>query len=538
MSKFTEEEIKAAVEQANKSEDKYVSSSNQPLLFNATRQMTSHHSVAVNEEEHIFSQDFMDDMFTIHAVYRVGGEWGPTLLREVSYHKRETVTCPLSGKEFFSEDGIEYNGQLCSPEVVDVCAYSGEVHLKSEMTETQDGFVFDDYLEGHYSRCEECGEWVNNDKGNSAYKRGSEVFVCNDCLSDYYFSCSDCDDYFHNDDDHYVVRSGDSICSSCIEHYAFCNSCEEWVHEDVYNFDADMCYDCYRERDRGIIQDYHEHSRQRMLFFQYDKKQKKTVHQWSYDTSNFKGLGVELEVEGPEPAETAEKISSIDGLFHEDYDERNELIFEHDGSLDDDMGMEIITRPHDKESFFRMPWEAILKTLTDNGFKSHDAESSCGLHVHVSREVFGRTRQEQSRAIAKVYRFFNENWDDVSKFSRRNNFRWCQRVPVPNSRNVKDIMDKARSVRSNLGSHSVALNNANSDTLEFRLGRGTLRLASFLAWVDFIVAVAWNARKITFNEIGNLDRWLEGIRPETAREMKAKGVFLGAEVIKAVTETA
>lgn len=533
---YTEEEIKEIVDTANLLKGKIFWGDEANPLREFSRQ--AYHSLPVQDmsEENLFQQTFRDGLFTITAFYYSTPDG--SILKEVTYSKKETAVCPVSGEEFEKDSGLEYNGQLCSPEVVAVCAYSGEVHLKSEMTETQDGFVFDDYLEDHYSRCEECGEWVNNEKGNSAYKRGSEVFVCDDCLSDYYFSCSDCDDYFHNDDDRYYVRGGDYVCSSCIEHYAYCNSCDEYVHDDCYNFDADMCDDCYRERDRGIIQDYHEHSRQRMLFFQYDKKQKKTVHEWSYNTSNFKGLGVELEVEGPEPAETAEKISSIDGLFHEDYDERNELIFEHDGSLDDDMGMEIITRPHDRESFFRMPWEAILKTLADNGFKSHDAESSCGLHVHVSREVFGRTRQEQSRAIAKVYRFFNENWDDVSKFSRRNNFRWCQRVPVPDSRNVKDIMDKARSVRSNLGSHSVALNNANSDTFEFRLGRGTLRLASFLAWVDFIVAVAWNARKITFNEIGNLDRWLEGIRPETAREMKAKGVFLGAEVIKAVTETA
>lgn len=531
MSKFTEEEIKAAVEQANKSEDKYASPSNQPLLYNAVKQMFSHHSVEVNKEEHIFSQDFTDDMFIIHAVYRVGGEWGPTLLREVSYHKRETVTCPISGEEFFSEDGIEYNGLLCSPNAVAVCAYSGEVHLKSEMTETQDGLVFDDYLEDHYSKCEECGEWVRNSYLYTVSKHGEDVDVCEDCRNDHYTRCEDCGVWVLNDEIH--LLSGDHyVCNICIDEYEYCERCGEYVPSYDYNYDASMCCSCHRELRGDRIRDYHGHHSYRFPYFIYDKKLQKTIH--TQYPENFKGIGIELEAEGDDDLDTVEEIINVDGIWYEDDCGNNEVYFETDGSLDE--GFELITRPHDRESFFRMPWEKILEVYKRHGYHSHDG-GNCGLHVHISRSVFGRTQQEQDRAIAKLYRLFNERWSDLSKFSRRDSiettdrgrdgFYYCERAYVPAIKDVKRIMSDVNAM-----SRYHAINNKNNHTVEVRLGRGTLKLESFLSWIDLVATLAWNARKISFNNITDMNLWLKGIKPETAKALKEKGIFMDAEIVK------
>ena len=54
-----------------------------------------------------------------------------------------------------------------------------------------------------------------------------------------------------------------------------------------------------------------------------------------------------------------------------------------------------------------------------HGFKSHNT-STCGLHIHASRELFGKDTTEQELTIAKIILLFNRFFDDeIVKFSRR-----------------------------------------------------------------------------------------------------------------------
>jgi len=79
------------------------------------------------------------------------------------------------------------------------------------------------------------------------------------------------------------------------------------------------------------------------------------------------------------------------------------------------------------------------------------------------------------------------------------------------------------------GGHYRALNDRKHETLEFRLGRGTLNKNSFFAWIDFCLTVAKNARKSGPKLLG-AEEWLKGIRPTTAQYMLSRGAF--AEAIK------
>lgn len=476
-----------------------------------------------------FSQTVNDDRFLFKVVYFIEQDSRKRIPESASYEMKETAICPISGHEFVKEDGIMYEGRLCSPDAVAVCRYSGKVLPVALMTATADGLVSNECVEENYVLCDQCGNLVRKDSVTLAYKNGSEVHVCNDCLDSEYVRCDDCGDWFYCDEIQ-TARGGRQVCDGCRENYMYCNRCDELVPDEDFDFEQDMCCDCARELEPECITEYHGHSRGRMLFFSYEKGRKVWNHsmEGSFDEKAFKGLGVELEAEGHDDQAVTSEIKALPGILYEDNDDGNEVIFERDGSLSS--GFELITRPHDRKSFFSMPWKEILEIYRKHGYRSHDG-GNCGLHVHVSRSVFGRNRQEQSRSIAKVYRLFNERWDDIVKFSRRDATNWCRRMPVPASRNVKEIMEEAGRVRRIEGAHHVCLNNSNSDTFEFRLGRGTLKLESFLAWVDFICTVAWNARKVTFDDIGNIDLWLKGMKPETADRMREAGVFLDATAV-------
>lgn len=304
----------------------------------------------------------------------------------------------------------------------------------------------------------------------------------------------------------------------------WCDHCNSYVDGDDYEHDncCRWCYEEYEEEDdddgdyEGIIEDYCESHHHRPIFFGEYKK-------------TFAGLGFELEVDCSydnqcNNGETAKNLCSTCGL------ESNEMRFAHDGSLDH--GFECISQPHTVKDFWdkQEKWRRMLSYLAENGYKSHDA-GTCGLHIHVSREMFGSTEVDQDRAIAKVYAFFDENWDDIVKISRRRAFDYCDKNYVTDSDmehfKAKNHYEVWRKKAKYSGSHYVALNNTNSATFEYRLGRGTLNAWSFFSWIDFIIVITKNACRINVEKVTSNDllSWLGGIKESTAKYIYKRGAF-------------
>lgn len=344
-------------------------------------------------------------------------------------------------------------------------------------------FYFDDYGEYFYvGDIEE--RQVRFSDGNIGYKSAPE------CWFENRHYCEHCDCYIDDDSDYW----GDGYCVYC---------------HDEEEDDDDGDYD-------GIIEDYcesHEHS---PIFFG-DYK------------GEFAGLGFELEVDCSSSTqcrngETAEGLCGYCGL------RSNEVRYAHDGSLNH--GFEIISQPHTVKAFWDNAdkWRKMLSYLASRGYSSHDA-GTCGLHVHVSREMFGSTEKDQDRAISKVYVFFDENWDDIVKVSRRTSFNYCDKNQlssyVREDSKLPTKYDKWKKSSKGCGSHYVALNNINENTFEYRLGRGTLNAWSFFSWIDFIITITRNAKRITIEQVTSNDllSWLGGIRESTAKYIYKRGAF-------------
>lgn len=296
----------------------------------------------------------------------------------------------------------------------------------------------------------------------------------------------------------------------------YCDCCDCYLEsEDDYYGDGE-CRWCHDEdEDHSIIEGYCESHEHAPIYFG-DYK------------GEFAGFGFELEVDCDydnqyKNEDTAYSLCSYCGL------QDNEMRYAHDGSLS--YGFECISQPHTVKDFWdkRDKWRKMLSYLASEGYKSHDA-GTCGLHIHVSRAMFGKTEDEQDKAIAKVYSFFDDNWNDIAKISRRTDFEYCDKNSQSSHiiETRKDKFDGWRKTAKNKsGSHYVALNNSNSHTFEYRLGRGTLNAWSFFSWIDFILTITKNAKRLSIQKVVSNDRvsWLGGITESTAKYIYKRGAF-------------
>ena len=297
----------------------------------------------------------------------------------------------------------------------------------------------------------------------------------------------------------------------------YCECCGCYIEDDSDYYGNGECVYCH-EDDESVIEDYGiSHDHEPVLFGDYK------------DERTFAGLGFELEVDCDyenqhNNEETASNLCSACDLAED------EMRYAHDGSLDN--GFECISQPHTVKAFWEKQnsWRKMLAYLSRNGYKSHDA-GTCGLHVHVSRNMFGSSQSEQERAIAKVYTFFDENWEDIVKISRRRDFGYCEKnrpygSDVESSKNKYETWTKSMK-KSVARGHYVALNNANCRTFEYRLGRGTLNAWSFFAWIDFVITITKNARRINIEKVCSNDllSWLGGIKESTAKYIYKRGAF-------------
>ena len=379
---------------------------------------------------------------------------------------------------------------------VRVCADCGcVIEENEEYFELSDGSVIcESCFENDYFICDDCGSIEPIDNVVPIYDRyGSvESYVCQYCADHNYSYCENCEEYYQT----YLVSSqwvnGSlfNICDSCLEDLNYCERCGEYFSDDNYDFDEQCCNSCAKE---GIIRDYHENDG------------------WTTFGADSRRFGIELEIENKGASENNDIARYLKDNFL-----GNHAIYEHDGSLD--TGFEIISQPHTPDEFYKLDWEKVLEYLSNHGFVSHDS-GTCGLHIHVSRKFFGDTSDEQYENIAKIVYCYSVNWQFFLKCSRRTQEqadRWAAEY-------VNGSFDEAKENVKNGYSRYLAINLCNYDTVEFRLGRGTLRYESFMAWIDLHLTMVKNARDIAESDLSNLSVWLDGIKDSTYDYINYRG---------------
>lgn len=310
--------------------------------------------------------------------------------------------------------------------------------------------------------CEICGrEYDVSEK----YFFDDEV-LCLNCLEEHTVVCQDCERRIWNDDNEGNIEH--PLCQRCYdENYIDCCSCDRLLHRNDANYrysdefnENPYCDSCFDELSEDGINDYYY----------------KPTPIFYGKGSQF--MGVELEIdEAGKSNFNANQIQNIANIGTE------HIYCKHDGSLNS--GFEIVTHPMTLQYHQeKMPWEGILRKAVQLNYKSHQSET-CGLHIHINRTAFGYTESEQDTVIARILYFFEKHWEELLKFSRRTQNQleqWATRYGYKEQ--PKDILNHAK------GSYNTSrykcINLHNEETIEFRIFRGTLKLNTLIATLQFI----------------------------------------------------
>lgn len=410
-----------------------------------------------------------------------------------------------------NEDSFCYEGIHYCDDCVVVCKECGEkIPREFSYLCADDGEYFcEDCCTEYLTYCERCGNWRYADCINLVVVsyRGATEYWCEDCCQYEASQCANCGDWYAYDLTT-TVAGGSRVCEDCLSNdYRYCEECDEYVPADDYDYDAEMCRNC---ADENIIARYHGKRK--------DKKTGDCLPQWR---GIWRGYGWELEIDRSAPDKQKERalvkeLIAIAG---------DAVVFERDGSLD--YGFEIISQPHTEEALNKMPIGAMLEACKRYGYTSHD-NGKCGLHLHISREVFGTTWLEQTNNIAKMLLFYELYYDDIVKVSRRplsNAMRWADEH---NINTKKRALEYARADYHCGRYYAVNLENMyTKQTVEVRIMRGTLNLDTFKACIDFIIRVAKNAKRIKWRDVENVKLWLNGISDNTKRYINERDAFVG-----------
>ena len=235
------------------------------------------------------------------------------------------------------------------------------------------------------------------------------------------------------------------------------------------------------------------------------------IHYYKTDsdtTPNPRYLGIELETEMTNAREL-DYTNSIHSYFNPSGVENEFIKMERDGSLRD--GCEIIFQPMtlayilEHKEFFKRG----LKLIEEKGGTSHD-NGRCGLHVHVARASL------TPDAVDNLYTMFTVFEKELTLFSRRTTFSYCAFMRFNNL--IYDhipFIDKEYISYHKTTGHGCALNNQHSNTLEFRIFRGTTNFRTFIATLCLVnnmceIAMSKsNLNGLTWNDIINRNNYTE-----------------------------
>lgn len=337
-----------------------------------------------------------------------------------------------------------------------------------------------------------------------------DEYLCETCLDEETLVCADCGTRIWSEQN--AGSSEHPLCQRCFDrNYTTCERCGAVLSFDSVFYlddedDMPYCESCCEMLRNHAIHDYSY--RPEPIFYG--------------DAPRY--FGVELEIDGAgEISSNAEKILAIGNRDEE------RVYCKHDGSLDD--GFEIVSHPATLACHMQdFPWEQMMKKAVQLGYYSHQA-GTCGLHVHISRKAFGASTLEQEASIARLLFFVEKNWNELLKFSRRTNRqleRWAARYGYKDT--PKEMMDQAKN--HHLGRYAC-VNLTNTNTIEIRIFRGTLKYNTFLATLQLVNRLCDMAIHLSDAEIHAMS-WSEftsGItEPELIQYLKERRLYLNEPV--------
>lgn len=205
-------------------------------------------------------------------------------------------------------------------------------------------------------------------------------------------------------------------------------------------------------------------------------------------------IGVELEVEAKSRSLRNTIVRSRSNWF----------MMETDGSLSSERGIEFVTIPLlPKDAMSKKTWNPLVEFLTDKADSYR--RGSCGLHVHIGREAFGKDEAEQQTTLGKLLYFYYECLKpeefNTKVFGRSATYNErifsCKESEAVKVLGTELMRDKKVREKVDKGLKDVAnqtryydINILNEKTIEFRKGKGSIcteRIVAIITYCDLMV---------------------------------------------------
>lgn len=271
----------------------------------------------------------------------------------------------------------------------------------------------------------------------------------------------------------------------CTRCYAQCEICQEWLRaENLYRVQSEyinhyLCLECRETRLRQECDlcgesfyawDISNHIRRcgEWVIHSYSYKPLPTFYKHNQERiKRYFGLEIESECLEGDPEDVLSDINSELGKSPL----KKWIYPKDDGSLNN--GIEWVTHPMTRafiEKEFIPQWREFSIQLTRTyNFRAHDT-STCGLHIHVSRDSC------DLKTWAKFSAFWNTQ-PMIDKVCRRGSSHYCEK---------KYINSSDTGFLTHSSDRYEAVNFENNNTVEVRQFRGTLNPDTLLASVEFI----------------------------------------------------
>ena len=303
-------------------------------------------------------------------------------------------------------------------------------------------------------------------------------------------------------------RENRPVCENCRNRYYYCENCNVLVPRNEYFTGANGGIYC--SIDCVNIADPFDFTRE----LAYNAKPPLTFLGSENKSSLF--MGVEVEIDGgDEKGDCIYELSKV----------TKDIYCKHDGSLD--YGFEFVTHPatlsYHKNS---LKYDELISVCENYGFKSHDMVTT-GLHVHVNRKFFSSPEKSDECAL-KLEILTERFWGKMLQFARRTEDRaerWAKRrhyvgTSGYNRMNESDIMYYISDMKND---RYTAINTTNSNTIEFRLFKGTMRKETIFATLEFVDLLCRFVKEASLKKVTEVT-WEELIAPinkNKYKEMKA-----------------
>lgn len=233
-------------------------------------------------------------------------------------------------------------------------------------------------------------------------------------------------------------------------------------------------------------------------------------------------IGIELEVEFHDESEKNEFAEKKSNWFY----------LEYDGSLDGSTGIEIITIPLlPKDAKSEDFWKPLTSYLGSRA-SSWDT-STCGLHVHIGREILGRNEAERSESLGKLlylyHHFVKDTRFNINVYGRERGYGDTDgKTPLGDAAKTfgskilkdKDCAEKVKTEmlnKSQRGGRYFDINIQNNATIEFRKGRGSTNPKCIAMVVEYSERLALYAKSTPWGQI-SYDDFIKYLRATTQNE--------------------